>query len=134
MYIVFSAQRYGAAALFAGGLLLAVGGESVLGEQPGAGKCRADVEKYCSGMEPGDGRVMQCLHENREELSTECREVLERREKLYEGFQANCSADAKQFCGDALGGKELRACMKENLEHLSPECRTFLSEFRKQPG
>lgn len=35
--------------------------------------CQADAERLCRGVTPGEGRIVQCLKEHREELSRECR-------------------------------------------------------------
>ena len=137
---VFAIQRtpvYGAlaAAALAGALLLGSGGP-VFGEDPAEmevkkGVCRADVEKFCGGIERGEGRIRQCLQENRDGLSAACRERLEKREKRRAAFDASCGADAKRLCGDKRG-KELRACMKENRESLSAECKALVKQAREK--
>jgi len=38
--------------------------------------CKSDIATYCSGVEMGEGRVMKCLKENREQLSEGCRTAL----------------------------------------------------------
>lgn len=38
--------------------------------------CRADVEKLCSGMRPGDGKLGQCIRSNHDQLSAGCRDAL----------------------------------------------------------
>jgi hypothetical protein len=38
--------------------------------------CRADVERLCAGIEPGNGALRRCLAEKREELSEQCRAQL----------------------------------------------------------
>jgi hypothetical protein len=34
--------------------------------------CADDVDKYCQNVEPGKGRIANCMHEHKSELSTEC--------------------------------------------------------------
>jgi len=34
--------------------------------------CRADVEKFCPGVKPGEGRIIACLESNSSKLSQEC--------------------------------------------------------------
>lgn len=41
--------------------------------QAAARACRADVARFCKGVQPGQGRVLACLREHREELSEACR-------------------------------------------------------------
>ena len=40
----------------------------------GAGaSCRTDAEKLCQGVQPGEGRIVGCLKEHREEVSDTCK-------------------------------------------------------------
>jgi hypothetical protein len=38
--------------------------------------CQADFEKYCSGVEPGGGRVVECLAEHLDRLTPQCQAVV----------------------------------------------------------
>jgi hypothetical protein len=38
--------------------------------------CKADVEKLCSGMQPGGGRIVGCLKQNEAQLSAACKDAL----------------------------------------------------------
>jgi hypothetical protein len=35
--------------------------------------CKPDVEKFCSGVAPGGGRIMECLKQHESELSDACK-------------------------------------------------------------
>ncbi|MBI4057045.1 MAG: hypothetical protein HY399_05795 [Elusimicrobia bacterium] len=37
------------------------------------GVCGPDVEKFCKGVQPGEGRIIRCLKEHESELSESCR-------------------------------------------------------------
>lgn len=41
--------------------------------QAAARVCRADAARLCKGVQPGQGRVLACLREHREDLSEDCR-------------------------------------------------------------
>ena len=43
--------------------------------------CGADVERLCPQVKPGGGRILQCLREQKEQLSQSCREFAQRRRK-----------------------------------------------------
>lgn len=43
--------------------------------------CKPDAEKLCKGIEPGEGRMMKCMRENKAQLSPGCREKIEKVEK-----------------------------------------------------
>ncbi|MFD1987392.1 cysteine rich repeat-containing protein [Mesorhizobium newzealandense] len=38
--------------------------------------CQANFEKFCKGVVPGGGRVIQCLTEHFSELTPECQKVV----------------------------------------------------------
>ena len=38
--------------------------------------CSGDIEKLCSGIEPGGGRIKACIQRKVSELSTPCKEAL----------------------------------------------------------
>lgn len=55
------------------------GGPGPQGNRHGPGKaCHADVEKFCQGIKPGEGRVIACLKNNFSSLSPECSEMLDK--------------------------------------------------------
>ncbi|TYR40258.1 hypothetical protein FY050_18485 [Phyllobacterium endophyticum] len=39
--------------------------------------CMADFEKYCAGVIPGGGRVIECLAKQVDKLTPECRKVVQ---------------------------------------------------------
>lgn len=39
--------------------------------------CQADYEKYCPGVEPGGGRILECLSKHLDQLTPQCRSVVE---------------------------------------------------------
>ena len=40
--------------------------------------CSGDMEKFCKDIQPGGGRILKCLREHTEELSSACRQVIEK--------------------------------------------------------
>jgi Cysteine rich repeat len=43
--------------------------------------CRADFEKYCAGVQPGGGRIVECLNKQHDQLSDACKAALDARTK-----------------------------------------------------
>ena len=39
--------------------------------------CQADFEKYCAGVQPGGGRVVECLSKHLDQLTPQCKTVVE---------------------------------------------------------
>ena len=45
---------------------------------PGRGVCYFDAEKLCPGVQPGEGRILQCLSRQMDKpISDTCREAVE---------------------------------------------------------
>lgn len=40
----------------------------------GGGACAGDIAKFCKDLQPGGGRIANCLKEHQTELSPECQE------------------------------------------------------------
>jgi hypothetical protein len=38
--------------------------------------CEADVAKLCAGVQPGGGRIMQCLGQHKTEVSDNCKQAI----------------------------------------------------------
>jgi hypothetical protein len=38
--------------------------------------CKADVEKFCSGVQPGGGRIVGCLKQNEAQVSAICKDAI----------------------------------------------------------
>jgi hypothetical protein len=72
------------AAVAAAGLGLAAAGAAAAQDQPpqGGGRaavrqaCAADIQALCPGIQPGGGRLRECMRQNAAKLSDGCREAL----------------------------------------------------------
>ena len=47
--------------------------------------CKADYQKFCSGVQRGGGRIADCLNSPKGELSTACQEVLNKSPPAKDG-------------------------------------------------
>jgi hypothetical protein len=69
------------------GLLMA--GAASAADAPAGGAvaaaCKADVEKLCGGVQPGDGKIKACMKEHRKELSEGCKKELAEARKAKKG-------------------------------------------------
>ncbi|MEQ1951217.1 cysteine rich repeat-containing protein [Mesorhizobium sp. CN2-181] len=43
--------------------------------------CAADYQKFCSGVAPGGGRVLECLAKQKDKLTAACQKVIETHQK-----------------------------------------------------
>ncbi len=54
-------------------VLFGAGHAPAVQAQPAQQACRADFAEFCTGITPGDGRILACLREHRDQLSASCR-------------------------------------------------------------
>ncbi len=78
--------------------------------QAAAQACRADARKLCRDVEPGGGRIVQCLRSHQAELSPGCAAEL--------GSLERCADQLRRLCGDARGSA-LRQCAESHKEALA---------------
>lgn len=72
------------------GLCLIIGAHAVLADQPTTppttppaavpaevrAACEGDVSKLCAGVQPGSGRILQCLAQHKSEVSDGCKQAI----------------------------------------------------------
>lgn len=101
--------------------------------------CAEDKERLCSGVEAGGGRIAECMFAHADQVSWECRALLEKKragEKRGKDAKAKgdwpCRADKERLCPDAgwEPGRML-TCFTENEAKLSKACR---AEFARKKG
>jgi hypothetical protein len=86
--------------------------------------CKADAGTVCKGVQPGQGRILRCLAENKDKLSSACRAEIDKGESNHP-----CMADAERLCkGVQPGGGRMMECMKQHEAELSPECKAHQGE------
>jgi hypothetical protein len=93
------------------------------------GACKADFEKFCKDVKPGQGRIVKCMKEHEAELSLACiDQIAADREKAQEFIKA-CKPDADKFCKDIKPGHgRIIKCLKQNEAQLSAPCKAFFQK------
>ncbi len=43
--------------------------------------CKADIQRLCKGVSPGDGRLMACLQAHSKQMSVGCAQALQKMKK-----------------------------------------------------
>jgi len=88
-----------------------------------AGACLKDAKAMCPGVEPGGGKIRDCLKTNIKGLSDGCKDVLVKAVNVKA-----CAADVKQHCADVKAGEgRLEACMKSHVANLSDACKVAMA-------
>ena len=97
------------------------------------GACAPDIAKFCKGIQPGDGKLAQCLKQNQAALSPACKmHILKTEEALKEVDQA-CEDDIHHYCaGVQPGGGRIKECLANHKSQLSFKCKRTIVKEEKQ--
>jgi hypothetical protein len=100
--------------------------------------CRRDIDRLCSEVPPGRGRVLACLVRQQDDLSSACLPEVERIQAAAETIstiRAACRADAERLCaGVPPEAGPLVECLQANRANLSETCRSLGPEGALVPA
>jgi hypothetical protein len=101
--------------------------------QEGPGKaCKADREKFCPGMKPGDGQLGPCMKQHEAEVSPECQAARKEAQEARRNIRMSCKADTEKFCADTpQGGGGIIKCLEGHASELGQSCAEAL---KSRPG
>ena len=100
--------------------------------------CKQELDKYCSNVTPGEGRLLACLFAYQDKLSGRCEYALyDAASRLERAVAAlsyavnECSSDLKQYCASVEAGEgRLLECLQKNDDKVSKRCK----QARKDVG
>jgi hypothetical protein len=97
-----------------------------------AGKaCGADYQKFCAGVQAGEGRIGRCLMQHHQELSSACQTYLtQATQTLIQQFVAACQQDVVQHCNKVQPGQgRVLNCLREHRDALSSACQQLIEKL-----
>jgi hypothetical protein len=91
--------------------------------------CKLSLRSLCGNVEPGGGRIKECMREHWNELPTDCHLFIS--EKLRQGRSDHisnrrlaCREDARALCAEVKpGGGRIIRCLRTHTDQLQNECR-----------
>jgi len=99
--------------------------------------CNSDISTFCADVEPGKGRVHECLRNHRDKLSKQCAaeelklNIIQSSDiRLRPGFK-DCSEEMNVYCKDVQPGKgRMFLCLQSNLAKVdfSQACKLRVEE------
>ena len=102
--------------------------------------CQKDIETYCKGVKPGEGRILACLYAYQDKLSNRCEYALydaaaqlERAITALTYLASECKDDLKAYCSDVKPGEgRLINCIDKNMEKVSNRCKQAIKDVSKK--
>ena len=95
-----------------------------------APSCKADVAKFCPQVQPGGGRIAQCLKQNQAQLSPSCQERIKMVAARLKEVNQACEDDLQQYCAGVKPGEgRIAQCLKDHKDKLSAECKTQIADL-----
>jgi len=107
--------------------------------------CAGDIQKYCSDVQPGGGRIKDCLMDHYKDIGDNCYASLSKMKQGQnnaesgqgeEGRSQNpsmqaCAGDVKQYCSDVQhGGGRIKNCLMDHYKEISQDCYNVLSQAK----
>src|SRR6476661_1480062 len=83
------------------------------------GVCAADIKTKCAQVEPGGGRIKDCVKTHAAEFSDACKARLARVAEISKA----CTTDVKESCP----GKE-RSCILKSIGNVKDQCKEALAQ------
>jgi Cysteine rich repeat len=82
--------------------------------------CGPELQQYCGGVQPGDGRIRACVKEHFTAFSEPCKQALLNAVAVVRA----CKADVQRTCpGVQPGGGRIQTCMKDHFADYSERCK-----------
>jgi Cysteine rich repeat len=97
--------------------------------------CGDDVQRFCVGVQPGGGRLVQCLSSHTRELSAACGNMIAAAGRGGAKIRAACDQDLQRFCvGVQSGGGRLVQCLSSHTSELSTACGNMIAAIQARRG
>jgi hypothetical protein len=112
----------------------AIAGENLV--QTVTDGCKVELEKFCSQVTPGEGRILACLYAHGDKLSGRCEYALydaavqlERAVDALAYVANECGPDLDRLCSDVAAGQgRLLKCLEKNDPKVSDRCKQALKD------
>jgi len=98
--------------------------------------CAAEIEKFCSQVSPGEGRLLACFYAHEDKLSGQCQYALYTASaKLDQAISAlddvasQCRDDLMKHCANVqVGEGRVIECLKANQDSVSTDCKQAVND------
>ena len=92
------------------------------------GACGGDIERFCSEVTPGGGRLAACMDAYSDQLSRSCQFTLGRAanrvQQAVENIADTCMSAVQQQCGNT---DDMKQCLQQKNSALPQSCQTIVA-------
>jgi hypothetical protein len=82
--------------------------------------CGSEIQQYCAGVQPGEGRLRDCIREHFNRFPEPCKKALLSNVAVVKA----CKPDVQRTCrGIEPGGGRIQNCMKDHFAEYSESCQ-----------
>ena len=93
------------------------------------GPCAADFKKFCSNVQPGEGRIYKCMMSHQAELAPACRDGMKALADKFDRLAKACKTDWEKYCKSVPPGDgRILSCLKGRESDLDKACA---AEFKR---
>lgn len=98
--------------------------------------CKTDIGKFCQGVPFGNAQIVECLKENKKQLTSRCHQNVFKLQKvemmdpeLDYTLMRVCKQMIKRFCPES-DSKNMLLCLKQNKnsEMMDPKCKQMITK------
>lgn len=99
--------------------------------------CQADLDKYCSQVTPGEGRMLYCVAAHQDKISDKCEGALvdaamilaDVTDRVVAVAEA-CGPELNKFCANVeIGEGRVLTCLSEHDKELSDTCEVAVDDL-----
>jgi len=96
------------------------------------GPCSNDLKNYCARVQPGEGRVADCLAQHFREIRPSCRGAVTAAFNRFDAMAEACKGDAEKLCkGVPHREGRVLSCLKNRQSDLGPSCAAAFKRVGK---
>jgi len=93
--------------------------------------CADDMNKFCSGVTTGGGKLFDCYERQKQNMSGQCVAWAENLKRTGGELREACSKEISSMCSSQRSDSmELLDCLQGNYIDLSPKCVDKLNRYK----
>lgn len=100
-----------------------------------AAACGKDIDEYCKGVNLSGGRMKNCLSQNRDSLSPDCKEsysqifsLIDKRAQVRAAVVKLCDIEVRKLCQGMTGNAQILECLLNTGGTVSRRCSQAITD------